>query len=101
VTVRSTAWTPTSPRVLPDESIRLITAGVIGSLNRNCTVWGAVASTLPSAGSADTSEAWAAAPLARQTTNKKIASPAIRRIVGMACQGFGSSLTPGAGHLLS
>ncbi len=71
----------TSLRVLPAASIRPITAGVTGSLKRNCTVFGACANTLPSPGSAETSDACAETADAKQSTDSSVARPAIRRIV--------------------
>src|ERR1035437_950762 len=79
--VWSTARTVASSRALPVASIRPITAGVTASLNRNCTVLGASARTLPSPGSVDTSDACADAPDAKQRTDSNVARPAIRRIV--------------------
>ena len=75
-------------------------AGVTLSLKRNCTVFGACASTLPSAGSVETSDACANAPVARQSADSSAARPAIRR-ASSRLYGFGISLTPGAGDLLS
>src|ERR1700729_330381 len=76
------AATATSPRVLPAASIKVITAGVTGSLKRSSTVFGVAANTLPSEGSVETSEAWAEAPVAWPTIHSSIVKPAIRRIVG-------------------
>src|ERR1700689_3299579 len=79
--VSSAACTVASSRVLPVASIRLITAGVTLSLKRNCTVFGACAKTLPSAGSVETSEACADTPVARHTTDSNVARPAIRCVI--------------------
>src|ERR1700678_3169215 len=68
-------------RALPAASIRLISAGVTLSLKRNCTVFGACAKTLPSAGSVETSEACADTPVAKHTTDSNVARPAIRRVI--------------------
>src|ERR1700678_2168213 len=86
-------------RALPAASIRLISAGVTLSLKRNCTVFGACAKTLPSAGSVETSEACADTPVAKHKTDSNVARPAIRRIVRP--YGFEINLTAGAGDLLS
>ena len=93
------ARTFASSRVLPSASIRRITAGITASLNRNWTVFGACARTLPSAGSIETSDAWADAPDAKQSTDSSATRPAMKRMVWP--YGFGISLTPGAGDLLS
>jgi hypothetical protein len=82
VTILSTAATVASPRVLPAASIMVITAGVTGSLKRNSTVFGAVASTLPSDGSVDTSDACAEALVACESIHSSVARAAIRRIAG-------------------
>src|SRR3984885_716310 len=79
--VSSTALAVASLRALPVASIRLITAGVTLSLKRNCTVFGACAKTLPSAGSVETSEACASTPVAKHTTDSNVARPAIRRVI--------------------
>ncbi len=92
--------TVASSRALPVASIRLITAGVTASLNRNCTLLGVAANKLPSRGSAETSEACANAAVAKQSVDSTIDRAAIRRIA-CAVYGFCISLTPGAGHLPS
>src|SRR5258708_38319044 len=72
-------------RARPSASIRLTTAGVTLSLKRSCTVFGACASTLPSAGSVATSDACANAAVARQRADKNAASAARRRAIQTLC----------------
>src|SRR5438067_7736067 len=68
-------------RLSPAASIRLTTAGVTLSLNRNCSVFGGCATTLPSAGSAATSVAWASAPVATHSATSSTARPAMTRVI--------------------
>src|SRR3954468_7169269 len=68
---------------LPPASIRLATAGATLSLKRNWIAFGASASTAPSAGSVETNEACADAPVARHSTVSSAARPAIRRNIAV------------------
>src|SRR3954471_21401731 len=61
-----------------------IAAGATPSLKCNCTIFGGSVSTLPSAGSEESSVAWAHAALAMQRADSSAARPASTRAIGIA-----------------
>src|SRR6187549_2864374 len=69
---------------MPAASIKPITPGAMLSLKCSCTIFGGSVSTLPSAGSEETSVAWAHAALAMHSADSSAARPASTRAIGMA-----------------